>query len=86
MRAFADAVWPAVWPAAAMAAYLTVTRPFIPVSLVPVLMNMGAGSLIYVATFLTFGISAAERQFYVSKLFEATARARLLLPSVTGHA
>ena len=72
--------------AAAMAAYLTVTRPFIPVSLVPVLMNMSAGALVYVATFLAFGIGAAERQFYLSKLFEATARARTLLPSVTGQA
>ncbi len=86
MRALADAVWPAVWPAAAMAAYVVSTRPFVPVSLVPVLLNMGVSALVYVAVFLGFAISAAERRFYLSKLFEVTGRARVLLPSVTGQA
>jgi O-antigen/teichoic acid export membrane protein len=86
LRALADAVWPAVWPAAAMAAYLLATRPFVPVSLVPVLMNMGAGALVYVATFLRLGVTDVERRFYLSKFFEATARARVLLPGLTGHA
>ena len=69
-----------------MAAYLVATRPFIPASLVPVLLNMGVGALVYVGTFLGLGISAVERRFYLSKVFEATARARVLLPGVTGHA
>ena len=86
MRALGDAVWPAVWPAAVMAAYLVATRPFVPVSLVPVLLNMGIGALVYVATFLGFGITSAERRLYLSKVFEATARARVLLPGVTGPA
>jgi O-antigen/teichoic acid export membrane protein len=86
MRALADAVWPAVWPAAAMAAYLVATRPFVPLSLIPVLLNMGISALVYVAVFLAFGISATERRFYLSKLFEVTGRARVLLPSVTGQA
>ena len=86
VRAFADAVWPAVWPAAVMAAYIALTRPLIPVSLIPVLANMGVSALVYVATFLTFGVSTAERRFYLSKVFEATSRARVLLPGVTGQA
>ncbi len=86
MRALADAVWPAVWPAAAMAAYLAATRPFIPVSLLPVLMNMAVGALVYLAAFLAFGLNTVERQFVLSKVFEATARARTLLPDMTGHA
>jgi len=86
MRALVDAVWPAVWPAAAMAAYIALTRPLIPVSLFPVLANMGVAALVYVATFLAFGITATERRFYFSKVFEATAWARVLLPGVTGHA
>jgi len=86
MRALADAVWPAVWPAAAMAAYIEVTRPFLPASLLPVLMNMGVAAMVYVATFLAFGISATERRFYLSKVFEVTALARSLRPTVTGHA
>jgi O-antigen/teichoic acid export membrane protein len=86
MRALADAVWPALWPAAAMAAYIVATRPFVPVSLLPVLIDMGIAALVYVATFLAFGISAVERRFYVSKAFEATALVRGLRPSVTGQA
>ncbi len=73
MRALADAVWPAVWPAAAMAAYIAVTRPFVPVSLVPVLLNMGISALVYVATFLAFGVSAKERRFYLAKVSEVAA-------------
>jgi O-antigen/teichoic acid export membrane protein len=86
MRALADAVWPAVWPAAVMAAYMVITRPYVPVSLFPVLIEMGIGALVYAATFLAFGISATERRFYLSKVFEATALARSLRPTVTGQA
>jgi O-antigen/teichoic acid export membrane protein len=86
MRALADAVWPAIWPAAAMAAYLMATRPLIPVSLIPVIANMGVGALVYTATFVGVGISATERRFYLSKIFEATSRARVLLPSESGRA
>jgi len=86
MRALADAVWPAVWPAAAMAAYLVATRPFVPASLLPVLLNMAVAGLVYVATFLAFGISAVERRFYLSKVFEAAVLARIMRPTVTGQA
>jgi len=76
LRALADAVWPAVWPAAAMAAYFEFTRPFVPISLFPVLIDMGIGALLYVATFLAFGISATERRFYIAKAAEVAALAR----------
>ena len=87
-RAIGDAVWPAVWPAAAMAAYIAVTRPMIPVSLIPVIANMGVAALVYAATFIGLGISATERRLYLSKIFEATSRtrARVLLPSESGRA
>jgi O-antigen/teichoic acid export membrane protein len=85
-RALAQAVWPAVWPAAAMAAYITITRPFVPVSLFPVLLNMAIAALVYVATFVAFGISASERRFYLSKVFEVTSMVRATRPTVTGHA
>jgi len=86
-RALADAVWPAVWPAAAMAAYIEVTRPFVPISLIPVLIDMAVASLVYVATFLAFGISAAERRFYLSKIFEATGLPSAWRPAIaTEHA
>ena len=85
-RALADAVWPAVWPAAVMAAYLEVTHPLIRVSLIPVLANMAAAALVYVAVFVAFGISAVERRFFLSRIFEATARIRVLRPSPSGQA
>ncbi len=81
MRALVDAVWPAVWPAAAMAAYIEATRPLIPVTLIPVLANMAAAALVYVAVFVALAISSADRRFYLSKLFEATGRVRVLRPS-----
>jgi len=85
-RALADAVWPAVWPAAVMAAYLEITHPLVRVSLVPVLANMAASALVYAAVFFAFGVSAVERRFVLSRLFEATSRIRVLRPSPSGQA
>jgi O-antigen/teichoic acid export membrane protein len=79
-RALAEAVWPAVWPAGTMAAYVLISRPMIPQSLPAVLVSMGVAVSIYAATFLTFGIDAAERRFYLSMIFEATTRVRGALP------
>ena len=85
-RALVDAVWPAIWPASVMAAYLELSRPLIRVALVPVLANMAASALVYVAVFLAFGVSTVERRFVVSRLFEATARIRVLRTSPSGNA
>ena len=85
-RALVHAVWPAVWPAAAMAAYLAVTRPLLSVSLVPVLANMSVAAMVYAVVFLAFGVSAVERRFVLSRLFEVTARIRVLRPSPSGQA
>jgi O-antigen/teichoic acid export membrane protein len=79
-RAFMEAVWPALWPAGTMAAYVLISRPMIPQSLIVILINMGVAVCIYAATFLALGIDAAERRFYLAKFFEATTRARVLLP------
>jgi len=43
-----------------------------------VLVNMGVAVSIYAATFLAFSIDAAERRLFLSKIFEATARVRVL--------
>ena len=69
-----------------MAAYLEVTHPLVRVSLIPVLANMAVSALVYVAVFLAFGISAVERRFVVSRIFEAMARLRMLKPSTSGNA
>jgi hypothetical protein len=52
----------------------------IPQSLPAVLVSMGVAVSIYAAIFLAFGIDAAERRFYLSKVFEVTTRIRVLLP------
>src|SRR5262249_29188781 len=79
-RALIEAVWPAVWPMGTMAAYILISRPMIPQSLPAVLVNMGVAVSIYAATFLAFGIDATERRFYLSKIFEAATRLRVVLP------
>jgi O-antigen/teichoic acid export membrane protein len=78
-RALIEAVWPAVWPAGTMAAYVLISRPMIPQSLPAVLVSMGVAVSIYAATFIAFGIDAAERRFYLSMIFEATTRVRVAL-------
>ena len=71
-RGIAEAVWPAVWPAAAMIAYVALTHDFIPYNIFAVGAEMLAAALVYAATFLLFGISAAERRFYMSKVSQLT--------------
>ena len=85
-RVLAEAVWPAVWPAAVMGAYVVATRPLIGQSLVAVGAEMIAAVGVYAITFLTFGISAAERRFYLSKVLEFTTHARLAVPTVSESA
>ena len=77
-RMLIEAIWPAVWPAGTMAAYVLISRSMGPQSLPVVLVSMGVAVSIYAATFLAFSIDAAERRFYLSKIFEATTRARVL--------
>ncbi len=67
-RAIAEGIWPAVWPAAVMSGYVVLTRGFLGESLVGVGAEMSLASLVYVATFLFFGITPAERRLYMSKL------------------
>ena len=63
-----------------------VTRPLIGQSLVAVGAEMIAAVGVYAITFLTFGISAAERRFYLSKVLEFTTHARLAVPTVSESA
>lgn len=82
-QGFTEAVWPALWPAAPMAAYVLATRSFVGTSLPAIVANMAAGALVYAVTFFIFGLTPAERRFCVSKVGDATARARLLLPTTS---
>jgi O-antigen/teichoic acid export membrane protein len=80
-RAVAEAVWPALWPAAVIAAYIVVTRPLVPDSLLPVLANMTAAVCLYVFVFTAFGLTPAERRAFTSRILEMAERPRLLQPS-----
>jgi O-antigen/teichoic acid export membrane protein len=81
-RALSQAVWPALWPAAVMIAYVRLTRDLVPTTLLAVGAEMAAAAFIYAVTFVLFGISAAERRFYLSKVTEIVGRT-VPAPSVT---
>jgi len=46
----------------------------VPHTLIAVAAEMAAAALVYAVTFLLFGISQAERRFYISKLTELVGR------------
>jgi O-antigen/teichoic acid export membrane protein len=69
-RAFAVAIWPAAWPALVMTGYVVVTRPLLGVSMLAVAAQLLAAVTVYAITFLSFAISATERQLYLSKAFQ----------------
>ena len=71
------AVWPALWPAVVMLLFVTATRSQVGDSLIAIAFEVGAAGVVYLGTFAFFGISAAERRFYVTRLGELTARFRL---------
>jgi O-antigen/teichoic acid export membrane protein len=67
-QAVARAVVPAVWPGIVMYAYVAVTRPFVPPSLLAVGAECAVAGLVYGLTFVLFSLSAVERSFYVGKV------------------
>ena len=76
-RGLVEAVWPAVWPAAVMAAFVYATRDAVPISLFAVGAEMAAAGLVYAVVFIAFGISRAERRFYLTKTFDLLQRTPL---------
>jgi O-antigen/teichoic acid export membrane protein len=82
-RVLAVAIWPAVWPAAVMAAYVAITTPLVGGSLAAVGVHMMTAAALYGITFLFFGISAAERRFYVANAVQLTTRWRAPFAAVT---
>jgi O-antigen/teichoic acid export membrane protein len=76
-QAWVQGVWPAVWPAFVMVLYVSATRSLVGSSLAAVGAEGVTAALVYLLTFLFFGISAAERRLYLSKAAELTTRWRL---------
>lgn len=78
--AFRQAVWPALWPVAAMALVVVPLRDALPPRLYAVALAGAAGTLCYVATFLTFAVRQNERRIYLAKVTEL-ARGRGRVPA-----
>jgi O-antigen/teichoic acid export membrane protein len=85
-RALSQAVWPAVWPAAVMVAYVELTRGLVASNLFAVGAEMAAAAMVYAVTFLLFGLTTAERRFYMSKVTQLVGRPVPAAPSVTESA
>ena len=79
-RGLTEAVWPAIWPAAVMTAFVYATRDLLPPSLFAVAAEMAAACLVYVAVFVTFGISREERHFYLVKTLDLAQRRAVRVP------
>jgi O-antigen/teichoic acid export membrane protein len=75
-RGLSEAVWPALWPAAVMALFILATRSHVGPSLAAVAVEVCLAGLVYLVTFVFFGIRAVERRFYFHKISELTARWR----------
>jgi O-antigen/teichoic acid export membrane protein len=76
-HAWTQAIWPALWPAAVMVVYIVATRPWVGGSLLAIVVDVGIAGLVYLFTFVFFGISAEERRFYFARLGDLTSRWRL---------
>ncbi len=85
-RAISEAIWPAVWPAAPMAALLLTTRGWLGPSIAAVAAEMALAGSLYGVLFLAFGLTKLERRFLLSKLGDASARARVLVSAASGDA
>ena len=57
-----------------MTAYLLATRDLVPATLAAVAAEMAVACAIYAAVFVFFGISAGQRQLYLSKMAEPIRR------------
>jgi len=68
--AVARGVWPAVWPGLVMGAFIVVTRPLVPSTLIAVALECVAAGFLYGVTFLFFSMNSIERHFYMGKLVQ----------------
>ena len=77
VEAFTSAVWPAIWPAFVMAGAVVLVRDALPASLLAVAAASIAGGLVYLATFLSFGVTRRERLTYLTTAGEIARWRRL---------
>jgi hypothetical protein len=51
-----------------MGAFIVVTRPVVPLTLIAVALECVAAGLVYLGTFLFFSLNGIERHFYLGKV------------------
>lgn len=66
-RAMASALWPAIWPALFMAGWILVSRAWVAVTLLGVLVDAAAAGLLYLALFVGVAMPADERRLLVQE-------------------
>ncbi len=76
--AITHSVLPALWPAAVVAAGLALTRLISSGTLLAVVLQAGAASVIYLALFFAIAIGRRDRALYTAKAMELLGRRRLV--------
>jgi O-antigen/teichoic acid export membrane protein len=69
-QGYREIVLPAVAPATVVIALLAATRHAVPPRLLPVLLHMGAGALLYAGLFFLFGLDRQERQWLTAAMVQ----------------
>jgi hypothetical protein len=67
-----------------MAAFVFLTRPLVPASIIGVAAEMAAACLVYMLVFGAFGLSRDERRFYLGKAFQLLQRTPLRVRALEG--
>ena len=80
-EALRRAVWPAVWPAAVVVLLLVATRSISSGTLLAVLMQAGAVTVLYLALFVGLAIGRQDRAHYMAKLLQLLGRQGRLAPA-----
>lgn len=75
-RPISAAMWPALWPAVVMCGFLWLVDAHRPDGLFGVALHFTMGGSLYVLLFLTLGLGAEERRFYLTKGRSLFARQR----------
>jgi O-antigen/teichoic acid export membrane protein len=73
-RGLAEAVWPSLWPAAVMTAFVLATRDLVPPNLFAIALELALAAAIYGVVFVCFGLTAAQRQVYLTRIVEMLQR------------
>jgi hypothetical protein len=77
-EAIRRAIWPAAWPALLMVLFVMTTRNWLSGSLAAVALESVLAGLIYITTFVFFGLDDHDRRLYLAKITQLPIWRRLL--------